>query len=183
MALGPVRMRSRPLRLVGLLFAVAWLVAACGGSRGASPTPVAPHDFPRLEALLPTKFGDVTLVTASSQPTASQTDARTAALLERLGKTIGDVQVASAGQTGVNLAIYALRIVGVDGKQSLAQLRALDAEGGEPAVADTDSTVAGRPVVMRTSAGTVQYMLPVSDVLFAVQGSADLVQEAVAQLP
>jgi hypothetical protein len=175
--------RSLPTRLVALLVALVWLVAACGGSGGASPAATMRHDFPRLEALLPTKFGDVTLVTASAQPDEAQTDARTAALLSRLGKTIGDVQVASAGQTGVDLAIYAMRVVGVDAKQTLAQLRALDAAGGEPAVVDTDATVAGKPMVMRTSGGVVQYMYPISDVLFAVQGSTALVQQAVSQLP
>jgi len=175
-----------------LAAAILLMAAACSGtpsgsagaSAAASPAAVL-HDFPRLEAIMPVKIGGKTLQTTSSRTTPAQLDARTAELLRRLGKTGDDVQVALANGPGVNLQVYALRISGADAKQALADLKAIDLEGGEPLVVDVDTTVAGKNVVRRTVAATetVQYMYPVADVLFAVQGSSQLVQEAIGQLP
>ncbi len=149
----------------------------------AAPTGAGAHPFPDLEARLPTRVGGRLLDTSSFRADPSLQDVKTLRMLEILGKSAADLQLANAGVEGVDVTVGALRVVGSDAVQMVAVLRQVDEEDPGHTAVYGEATVSGHAVVTRTVTDRTEYIYPLEDIMFVVQGSPELVNEAIGQLP
>jgi hypothetical protein len=178
----PARGWSRRALLVGL----ALLAMACAGptpSRSPASSAFTLHPFPGLESKLPHTVAGKTLITTSLRPSEQTASPKTLALLTRLGKTVDDLQLASASVSGVDIAITALRISGFDAHKILATVQLVDEADPQHITVYGTTTVDGKPIVTRTVGGTVYDDYASVDTVFEMSGSAALVAEALGQLP
>ena len=159
---GPGRTTRAGLPVLALLV-LALLAAACGGPA----TPARPaasgfslHPFPGLESRMPHTVAGKTLQTTSLRPSAQTASPKTLALLARLGKTVDDLQLATASLPGEDIAITALRIKGFDEHKTLAAVQAVDEADPQHITAYGTATVGGKLVVTRTVGGKVTTTTP-----------------------
>ena len=153
-------------------------------TRPPSPAPtLSLHVYPDLEAKLPTTVGGQRLNTASLQPDPSLTSDKTLAWLARLGKSIADLQIATADRTGLEILIKALRIKGADAHKALDELKAVDEADPKHLAVYGTAHVGGKDVITRTVEGTVYNDYPVGDIVYEISGSQSLVEDALTQLP
>ena len=128
----------------------------------ASPRPIGTaaggHTFPELEARLPVNVGGQTLDTASAGADPSLQDAKTLDVLERLGKTAADLQLASASREGVDVSIGALRIVGADARVAIVAFREVDEADPQHESVYDDAIVSDHAVVTRTTGTNREYI-------------------------
>jgi hypothetical protein len=166
---------------------------------GSPDTPepsVDSHGVPDLEALLPTRVGDVDLERVSlTGPDFYATGSATNrsgldTLLGRLGKTVADLAVAEAGDpTGkAVLSVAIFRVRGADPSKLLAEWVTAQEAAGAGRISHASVTVDGRALTKVVDSSrpvggsTLVYVK--GDSLFLV--SADdqaLVSSALAQLP
>lgn len=167
--------------------------ATPGGDPGASTAAATvadmePHDFPELEALLPSEVAGVPIQKASFNSETggvALSDEFTAAM-QQFGRSETDVQLASAGPAGDSdrdLTILAFRIVGVDATQFLAALRTITDANPETEMGIGDATVAGKSVLTLTQNDVTQYAYASGEVFFIVGGEQELIEATLTQLP
>jgi hypothetical protein len=124
-----------------------------------------------------------TLVTTSLRPTADTTSPKTQQLLSKLGVTIDDLQLGSAQASGVDIAITAMRVKGVDARRTLDALQQVDEADPSHIAVYGRAIIAGKTVVTRTVSGTIFYDDASGDIVFEVSGAPAPVQEALGQIP
>jgi hypothetical protein len=163
--------------------------AAAASAPASAAASVAPSagSGPDLASMIPAMVGDVTMVVASTDPETYlkvNVGRHLTPVLEALGKTPGDVQVASA--TGAteegSLFIDAVRIDGADATALFSALQhALDATPGTKA---STATMGGKQVLTWSETSGTTAVYAKDDVLFYVKSSVDAwVEAAVASLP
>jgi hypothetical protein len=180
--------------------AVSGPAASTGGPAtmpADTPGPsVDPHEVPDLEALLPATVGGIQMETLSLSGADfylggnDQSRPQLDGLLARLGKAIGDVTVADAGDpTGkAVLDVGILRVAGVSSDRLLAEWIA-SWEASKPGqVTHAAATVGGRTLTQLVDAsrpvGGRTYAFAKGDMLFLVEADdLALVSSALAQLP
>jgi hypothetical protein len=172
--------------MVALLLLIAGLAAACGSpspTRSPAPTNFTLHPFPALEARFPTHVAGQALVITSLRPTADTTSPKTQQLLTKLGVTIDDLQLGSAEAAGVDVAITALRIRGVDGRRTLEALQQVDEADPTHIAVYGRAIIVGKTLVTRTVAGKIYYDDASGDIVFEVSGGPAPVQEVLGEIP
>jgi len=171
---------------IALLLLLALAAAACsapGPTRSPASTDFTAHPFPGLESHFPTHVAGETLVTTSLRPTADTTSPKTQQLLSKLGVTIDDLQLGSAQASGVDIAITAMRVKGVDARRTLDALQQVDEADPSHIAVYGRAIIAGKTVVTRTVSGTIFYDDASGDIVFEVSGAPAPVQEALGQIP
>jgi hypothetical protein len=171
---------------IALLLLLALAATACSApapTRSPAPTDFTLHPFPGLEAHFPTHVAGETLVTTSLRPSADTTSPKTQALLVTLGATIDDLQLGSAQASGVDISITALRVKGIDARQTLAAIQQVDEADPAHIAVYGRAIIVGKTVVTRTVSGTVFYDDASGDIVFEVSGAPAPVQEVLGQIP
>ena len=191
-------------RVLAGALGLALLVAACGGSASATPTPAAstagqaPGDsavpstpainLPAgnagdLEALIPTTVGTMTLQKTSFDlstiPLAGMPfdNSKLSPLLAKYGKTAADVRMAmgiAASATGAT-EVIAIQLKGVPATEFMTQL-------GSTTAADQIS-LGGKTVYGSSGAGMSSIVYPHDDILFLVIAADADAATIVAALP
>jgi hypothetical protein len=132
---------------------------------------------------MPVHVGGGILDTTSLRPTAETTSPKTQQLLTKLGRTIDDLELATAQKSGFDITITAVRIKGTDGNTTLEALQQVDeADPGHIAVYGR-ADVGGKSVVTRTVGGVIYDDYASADTVFELSGSATLVAEALGEIP
>ena len=155
---------------------------------GATVSDLEPHDFPDLEALLPSEVAGVPIQKASfdSETGGFALSEEFTSAMGQFGKSDDDVQLASAGPAGDSdrdLSILAFRLVGVDAAQFLTALRTITEANPETEMGIDDATVGGKNVLSLTQNDVTQYAYARGDVFFVVGGEQALVEATLAQFP
>lgn len=181
-------MSKQPLLTCLLVLAVAVLAIACGTTAPptGSPTPVTTHDlhaWPELEEQLPDAISGRTLRKVSLAAHPERQDAKTLAVLNRLGRSVADLQLANAELEGTDLMIGAMRVVGIQGDQIIDAFRAVDATDPESVASYSEVNLGGKVVVARTVEGKSTYLYGADDIMFIVSGERELLDAALEQLP
>jgi hypothetical protein len=166
------------------------LVVACGS---AVPTPSGPptptpvnhdvHAWPELEDQLPDAISGRALTKVSLAAHPDRQDAKTLAVLTRLGRTVADLQLANAELEGTDLTIGAMRVVGSQGSDIIAAFRAVDADDPDSLATYSDVNLAGKQVTARTVGDKSTYLYGNADIMFIVSGERRLLEAALEQLP
>jgi hypothetical protein len=166
-----------------LLLALDTACASPGPTRSPAPTDFTLHPYPGLEAHFPTHVAGQPIVTTSLRPTADTTSPKTQALLTKLGASIDDLQLGSAAASGVDIAITAVRIKGIDARQTLDALQKVDEADPAHIAVYGRAIIAGKTVVTRTVGEKIYYDDASGDIVFEVSGAPAPVQEVLGQIP
>jgi hypothetical protein len=148
------------------LVLLALVVAACGATAPPTARPAGPthdlHAWPELEEQIPDEISGrrVTKVSLAAHP--DRQDAKTLAVLQQLGRSVSDLQLANAELSGTDLTI------GADDPNSQAVY--------------TDVNFGDKQVTARTVGETTAYLYGTQDIMFIVAGERDLVEAALKQL-
>lgn len=172
--------------VVILLLVLLVVVAGCsspGPTRSPAPTDFTIHPFPGLESRFPTHVAGQALVTTSLRPTAETTSPKTQQLLTKLGVMIDDLQLGTATASGVDIAITALRVKGVDARNTLAALQQVDEADPTHVAVYGRAIIAGKTYVSRTIGEKTYYDAASGDIVFEVSGAPAPVQEVLGQIP
>lgn len=171
------------LLLLLLVVAVAAACSSPGPTRSPASTDFTVHPFPGLEAHFPTHVAGQPIVTTSLRPTAETTSPKTQQLLTKLGASIDDLQLGSAAASGVDIAITAVRIKGIDGRQTLDALQKVDEADPAHIAVYGRAIIAGKTVVTRTVGEKIFYDDASGDIVFEVSGAPAAVQEVLGEIP
>ena len=178
-------------RLAAILGALALAIAACSGaaapaaSTGAGTTPAAASPgavglpsgivLPSfnadtdLEAAFPNEFCGQKTIKYSFSGADAPTDPSLAAIVVQLGRSPGDVSLATAGVTGpecLGINLLALRIKGAD--QGRYEQLFIDGQEKDSGTRPTKSNVGGKDVWVFTETGTTNYLYFKGDTAFGV---------------
>jgi hypothetical protein len=168
------------------LVLLALVVAACGATAPPTARPAGPthdlHAWPELEEQIPDEISGrrVTKVSLAAHP--DRQDAKTLAVLQQLGRSVSDLQLANAELSGTDLTIGAMRIVGAEGSAIVAAFEQIDADDPNSQAVYTDVNFGDKQVTARTVGETTAYLYGTQDIMFIVAGERDLVEAALKQL-
>lgn len=174
------------------------LGGASPGGPSDSPEPsVDLHGAPELEALLPTEVGKVALTrvslsgpdfyaTGSDQALKTRLDD----MLAKLGKTVGDLTVAEAGDpSGIAiLQVAAFRVAGANSAQLLTEWVASNQAAAPTRIQVSNETLDGRLLTKlvdtgRPVGGTIRAFVKGDTIYLVDADDITLVSSALAQLP